>query len=68
MLPPEIYRTRYQNLDTVRKRAGYDCFLIYDDRKHAGNLAWLTGFAPRFEGALDSGAIRGTSPHRGEHR
>lgn len=52
VLPGEIYRTRYQNLDSVRKRAGYDCFLIYGDREHAGNLAWLTGFAPRFEEAL----------------
>jgi hypothetical protein len=52
VLPPEIYRTRYRNLDSVRRRAGYDCFLIYGDREHAGNLAWLTGFGPRFEEAL----------------
>jgi len=26
--------------------------LIYADREHSANLAWLTGFDPRFEEAL----------------
>ncbi len=42
-------------LDTFRTRmssSGADAALIYADREHSANLAWLTGFDPRFEEAV----------------
>ena len=39
----------------LRARAaarGYDRLVVYADREHSANLAWLTGFDPRFEEAL----------------
>ncbi|HEY6539903.1 MAG TPA: aminopeptidase P family N-terminal domain-containing protein, partial [Ktedonobacteraceae bacterium] len=32
--------------------AGYDALIVYADREHFANLAYLTGFDPRFEEAL----------------
>lgn len=51
-LTSEIYRTR---LDAARERAssaGLDFLVIYADREHSANMAYLTGFDPRFEEAL----------------
>jgi len=42
-------------LDTVRaamERTGLTHLVVYGDREHFANLAWLTGFDPRFEEAL----------------
>ena len=42
-------------VDLVREtatRRGYTHIVIYADREHFANLAWLTGFEPRFEEAL----------------
>ncbi|MDX2270171.1 MAG: hypothetical protein NW208_18870 [Bryobacter sp.] len=33
-------------------RFGYSHLVVYADREHFANLAWLTGFDPRFEEAL----------------
>lgn len=51
-LPPEIYRQRYAALGRERERAELDVIVIYADREHSANLAWLTNFDPRFEEAL----------------
>ena len=51
-IPRRVYAAR---LERVRERmddAGYDRLLIYADREHSANLAWLTGFDPRFEEAI----------------
>lgn len=32
--------------------SGLDALVVYGDREHAANLAWLTGYDPRFEEAL----------------
>ena len=51
-LSPEIYFAR---LDRLRRRAasaGFDLLVVYADREHSANLAWLTGFDPRFEEGL----------------
>lgn len=51
-LPMRTYRER---LDVFRKRmvhVGIDAAVIYADREHAANIAYLTGFEPRFEEAL----------------
>lgn len=42
-------------IDAVRARmeqAGLSHLLVYGEREHFANLAWLTGFDPRFEEAL----------------
>ena len=51
-IPASTYRIR---LDALRARAvvrGYDRLVVYADREHSANLAWLTGFDPRFEEAV----------------
>lgn len=51
-VPPAVYRRR---LDGLRERAaarGWDRLVVYADREHSANLAYLTGFDPRFEEAL----------------
>ena len=51
-IPADIYASR---LDRLRERAeasGYDRIVVYADREHSANGAYLTGFDPRFEEAL----------------
>jgi hypothetical protein len=53
---PELPRSIYgDRLDRLRKRLrdeNVDVLVVYSDREHFANLAWLTGFDPRFEEAL----------------
>jgi len=51
-LPRAVHAARRDALDRARRAAGLDALLIYADREHMANLAWLTGFDPRFEEAL----------------
>jgi hypothetical protein len=51
-LSKAIYAERLDALGRARRAAGIDTLLIYGDREHSANLAWLTGFDPRFEEAL----------------
>jgi hypothetical protein len=51
-LPRALYAQRLDALTKARRAAGCDTLLIYADREHSANLAWLTGFDPRFEEAL----------------
>ncbi len=51
-LPAALHAER---LERLRERAavrGYDRLVVYADREHSANLAYLTGFDPRFEEAL----------------
>jgi len=51
-IPAEVYRSR---LSRVRERMGQedlDALLVYADREHNANMAYCTGFDPRFEEAL----------------
>jgi Xaa-Pro aminopeptidase len=51
-IPTAVYLAR---LDRLRERAaerGYDRVVVYADREHSANLAYLTGFDPRFEEAV----------------
>lgn len=63
-LPPEVYRERLGRLRRRMREAGLDWVVIYADREHAANFAYLAGFGPRFEEALllvgpeDAGAPR----------
>ena len=53
---PEIGKDEYESrLELARARAAganLDCLLVYGDREHFANLAYLTGHDPRFEEAL----------------
>ena len=47
--------THAGRLAALRARAladGLDVLVVYADREHSANLAWLTGFDPRFEEAV----------------
>jgi len=51
-LGDELYLAR---IETLRRRmtvSGHTRLVIYADREHSANLAYLTGFDPRFEEAL----------------
>jgi hypothetical protein len=51
-LPEHLFRKRLQALRDRAASAGYDHVVVYADREHSANLAYLTGFDPRFEEAL----------------
>ncbi|QOY89339.1 M24 family metallopeptidase [Paludibaculum fermentans] len=50
--PLEVYRRRLSQLEEAMVREGLTHLAVYGDREHFANLAWLTGFDPRFEEAL----------------
>lgn len=47
-----IYQARLARLRDRVDRDGFDRLVVYADREHSANLAWLTGFDPRFEEAV----------------
>ena len=51
-LPTSLYSERLRRLSEKARTAGIDVVLIYADREHFANMAYLTGFEPRFEEAL----------------
>jgi len=51
-LPPSLYSARMQALRGRAAERDYDRLIVYADREHSANLAYLTGFDPRFEEAL----------------
>ena len=51
-LAPEIYAARFARLTERAWQAGFSALVVYADREHFANIAWLTGFDPRFEEAL----------------
>ncbi len=52
VLPPQLYRSRLARVRDRIHLSGYDALVVYADREHSANLAWLSGFDPRFEEAL----------------
>lgn len=50
--PLAVYQRRLAQVQEAMERAGLTHLAIYGDREHFANLAWLTGFDPRFEEAL----------------
>src|SRR6185369_11514561 len=52
IIPAEIYRDRLERLRARADEQGYDQLVVYADREHSANLAYLTGFDPRFEEAM----------------
>jgi len=51
-LPAAEYEARLAAAVERMAEAGLDVLAVYGDREHAANLAFLTGFDPRFEEAL----------------
>ncbi|OGO57042.1 MAG: hypothetical protein A2V85_04405 [Chloroflexi bacterium RBG_16_72_14] len=51
-LPPSRYAERVAALRARADEREYDRLVVYADREHSANLAFLTGFDPRFEEAL----------------
>jgi hypothetical protein len=52
VIPPSLYAARLERTRARADARGYDRVVVYADREHSANLAWLTGFDPRFEEAL----------------
>lgn len=51
-LPASIHRARIDALRDRARRDGIDLVVVWGDREHAHNVAYLTGFDPRFEEAI----------------
>jgi Xaa-Pro aminopeptidase len=51
-IPPPLYAKRLERLRARAEQHGYDRLVVYADREHSANLAFLTGFDPRFEEAI----------------
>jgi len=51
-IPAAIYADRLERLRERAAEEGYDHIVIYADREHSANLAYVTGFDPRFEEAM----------------
>ena len=51
-IPLDVYRRRMADAVARMERDGLDCLVVYADREHFANMAFLTGFDPRFEEAL----------------
>ncbi len=51
-IPAATYEARITSARQRASDAGYDVLMVYADREHFANLAYLTGFDPRFEEAL----------------
>ena len=51
-LSKAVYDERLGRLRQRMKTAGLDVVIVYADREHAANFAYLAGFGPRFEEAL----------------
>lgn len=51
-IPAGVYSSRLDRLRERMREAGLDAVAVYADREHSANMAYLTGFDPRFEEAL----------------
>ncbi len=52
IIPANLYRERLSRLVARARAEGDDVFVVYGDREHFPNLAYLTGYDPRFEESL----------------
>ena len=51
-IPVDTYLARLNATVERTRREGLDFLVVYGDREHSANLAYLTGFDPRFEESL----------------
>ncbi|MBL8209439.1 MAG: hypothetical protein JNK87_01940 [Bryobacterales bacterium] len=54
------YETRLQATRQAMARRDLTHLIVYGDREHSANLAWLTGFDPRFEESVLIVGLHGT--------
>ncbi|RJT32120.1 hypothetical protein D3227_27355 [Mesorhizobium waimense] len=52
LVPRATHEARIAALVARGSRAGFDAFVVYGDREHAANVAYLSGYDPRFEETL----------------
>ena len=52
LLPASIFASRLDRLRSVMETGGFDHIVVWADREHSANIAYLTGFDPRFEEAM----------------
>ena len=52
LLPPATFAERLARLRAAMATRGYDHLVVWADREHSANLAFLSGFDPRFEEAV----------------
>jgi len=63
-IPAETFLRRIDELKERARDEGYDVLAVYGDREHFANLAYLTGFDPRFEENLLILNLDGRGPKR----
>ena len=51
-IPGTTYQARVAEALRRAMAAGFDALAVYGDREHAANVAYLTGYDPRFEETL----------------
>ncbi len=51
-IPAATYEARIDASLERAARTGYDALIVYGDREHSANIAYLTGYDPRFEETL----------------
>jgi hypothetical protein len=51
-LPGALHAERLERLRRRMRERSFDALLVYADREHSANLAYLSGFDPRFEEAI----------------
>lgn len=51
-VPPETYAARVAEALSRARARGLDALVVYGDREHSANVAYLTGYDPRFEETL----------------
>ena len=52
VVPVGTCRRRIDSLLSRGAGSGFDAFVVYGDREHSANVAYLTGYDPRFEETL----------------
>lgn len=52
MIGEHTYRERFRVFKERAVEEGYTSFIVYGDREHNANIAYLTGYDPRFEESM----------------
>ena len=52
VIPRGTYEARIERALALAKQAGLNALVVYGDREHAANVAYLCGYDPRFEETL----------------
>jgi len=52
LLSPEIHELRIEKLRKLMAANRMDAVVVYGDREHCANIAYLCGYDPRFEESI----------------